>query len=105
MITREKIQEIADKVAREFQPEKIILFGSFAWGTPTEDSDVDLFIVKGGEGKKWEKEKAVYKFLAGAKIPIDVLVYTKEEANQSRRKGNFFIEDIFTKGRTLYSAT
>jgi predicted nucleotidyltransferase len=105
MITSEKIQEIADNVAREFQPEKIILFGSFAWGTPTEDSDVDLFIVKEGEGKRWEKERAVYKFLAGAKIPIDVLVYTGEEAKQSRKKGNFFLEDIFTKGRTLYSVT
>lgn len=104
MITREKIQEIADKVAREFQPEKIILFGSFAWGTPTEDSDVDLFIVKEGKGKKWEKEKAVYKFLSGAKVPVDVLIYTSDEADMSRKKGNFFIEDIFTKGNVLYSA-
>ena len=46
MITKAQIQAVADKIAKEFQPEKIILFGSYAWGKPTEDSDVDLCIIK-----------------------------------------------------------
>jgi len=44
-ITLEKIQEVADKIATEHNPEKIILFGSYAWGSPTEDSDVVLEIL------------------------------------------------------------
>jgi len=44
-ITLEKIQEVADKIAIEHNPEKIILFGSYAWGSPTEDSDVVLEIL------------------------------------------------------------
>ena len=44
--TKRKIQAIADKIAREYKPEKIILFGSYAWGHPHEDSDLDFFIVK-----------------------------------------------------------
>ena len=45
MVSREAIQKYADAIAREFRPEKIILFGSHAYGEPTEDSDVDLMVV------------------------------------------------------------
>jgi len=102
MITREKIQEIADKVAREFQPEKIILFGSFAWGTPTEDSDVDLFIVKDTNDTR-EFARTVDGALFPRLFPIDIIVYTPEKAKKSR-ESDFFIKNIFSKGKVLYAA-
>jgi predicted nucleotidyltransferase len=45
MIDAAQIRQVSDEIARRFQPERIILFGSYAYGTPTEDSDVDLLVV------------------------------------------------------------
>lgn len=102
MITLEKIKEVADKIAREFKPEKIILFGSFAWGTPTEDSDVDLFIVKETKDTR-EFARAVDGALFPRLFPIDIIVYTPEKA-QKFRESDFFIKNIFSKGKVLYVA-
>lgn len=46
MVTETQIKKVAQKIAKEYSPEKIILFGSYAWGKPHKDSDIDLFIVK-----------------------------------------------------------
>ena len=49
VVFEQKLKEITDKIVKEYQPEKIILFGSWAWGEPHEWSDVDLFIIKRSE--------------------------------------------------------
>ena len=46
MVKEKEIKKIAEKIAKEYKPEKIILFGSYAWGKPGPNSDVDLFVVK-----------------------------------------------------------
>ncbi|MGC2692443.1 MAG: nucleotidyltransferase domain-containing protein, partial [Desulfobaccales bacterium] len=51
MVEDQTIQELCDRIVREFQPERIILFGSYAYGNPTPDSDVDLLVVLPFEGK------------------------------------------------------
>jgi len=56
-----KIKDIADKIATKYKPEKIILFGSFALDNPTEDSDVDLFIVKRSKKKRIGRERIEFK--------------------------------------------
>lgn len=43
---QEEIKKITTKIVKKYKPEKIILFGSFTWGKPTKDSDVDLLIIK-----------------------------------------------------------
>ncbi|MCI0532766.1 nucleotidyltransferase domain-containing protein [bacterium] len=102
MITREKIQAVADKIAHEFEPEKIILFGSFAWGNPTEDSDVDLFVVKKSDKKRWEREYEIRRKIFPAGMPVDVLVYTPDELKKRLSVQDFFIKDILNKGTVLY---
>jgi len=101
MITRDKIQAIADKIAKEFQPEKIILFGSYAWGKPTEDSDVDLCIVK-----DVEDTRALRRNIDGAfgsrNFAMDVVVFRPRHMFRRLNMADAFFQQILTDGQTLY---
>ena len=101
----EKIKAVVDTIVRTFGPEKIILFGSHAWGTPTEDSDVDLFIVKESSERRIDRERTVERLLFGSKLPTDILVYTPNEIKKRLWLEDFFIEKILKSGRVLYSAS
>jgi len=102
---RKLISEIVEKIRKEYEPEKIILFGSYAYGKPTEDSDIDLFIIK--ETKK----ESIYRFAEVKKliyepertIPISPLVYTPKEVNEQLSRGNDFVEEVLEKGEVLYA--
>ncbi|MEK7618170.1 MAG: nucleotidyltransferase domain-containing protein [Patescibacteria group bacterium] len=97
-----KIQAVADKIAREFKPEKIILFGSYAWGNPGTDSDVDLFIVKDTENT-WEAAIKISGILYPRPFPVDLLVYTPNQVKQKIQDDrNLFIEDIVNNGKVIY---
>ena len=99
----QKIPELREKIVKELDPEKIILFGSYAWGTPNDDSDVDLFIVKSSDISRRERQTELRKKLFGSDIPMDLLVYTPEEINESINKTcNLFIEDIVRNGKIIY---
>ena len=103
MIAARQIAELAEKIVREFHPERIILFGSYAYGTPTEHSDVDLLVVMPFEGK------AVYKAveIRGKVDPpfsMDLLVRTPEELEWRLANDDFFLLDIVEKGKVLYDA-
>lgn len=101
-ITEEKIKEVAQRVARQFDPEKIILFGSWAWGNPTADSDVDLFVIKDTEESSRKVAREIDGSILLRPFPLDILVYKPDEIERSIKKGNFFIRDIITKGKILY---
>ncbi|MEW6621233.1 MAG: nucleotidyltransferase domain-containing protein [bacterium] len=79
MVSQEQIDEIKTRIAENFKPQKIILFGSYANGTPTEDSDLDLLIIKDSNVPARIQSRKVRKILAGLKIPVDVIVKTAEE--------------------------
>ena len=100
---QQKIQEIANKIAKEYRPEKIILFGSYAWGKPGPDSDVDLFIIK-----ETENTRRLASEIDGSIFPrhfaIDILVYKPNQAKEREARGDFFIKDILTNGKLLYGA-
>lgn len=96
------IDEIARKIVREFRPEKIILFGSHAWGVPTEDSDIDLFIIKDTNKSTREVARDIDGALWERTIPLDIIVYTPEKVAKWLKMGDFFISDIIHKGKILY---
>lgn len=100
----EKIQEVVNKITQEYKPEKIILFGSWAWGTPDRKSDIDLFIVKKSREPRIERERQVQRLLLGSQLPIDIIIYTPEEVKNRQNINDFFINRIFTKGKVLYPA-
>lgn len=97
-----KIQEVTKKIATEYQPERIILFGSYAWGEPGPDSDVDLFIVKESDERRIDRARAVRKLIFGSGIAIDILVYTPAEIERRLSFEDPFITHILTKGKILW---
>jgi uncharacterized protein len=103
MSTQEKIKEITDKIVKEYKPEKIILFGSYAWGKPGPDSDVDLFVVKNTQEPSLKRIKSLDKLFSRREFPMDFLVYTPSELEQSiNQNRNLFIEDVVRNGRVLF---
>ena len=102
MVKEKEIKKIAEKIAKEYKPEKIILFGSYAWGKPGPNSDVDLFVVKKTDNTR-EMARKIGRLLFPRLFPIDLIVYTPEQAKKRLDAGDFFIKDIFAKGKILYA--
>ncbi len=101
---RQLIREVVDKLQTEYQPEKVILFGSYAYGEPTQDSDVDLLIIKNTDKRVIDRWIEVKKLLRGVApgLPISPLVYTEREIDERNVMRDFFIEEILGKGEVLY---
>lgn len=102
MVQKEIVTTLIDKIKMQFQPQKIILFGSYAWGEPTEDSDIDLFLIMDSNLRRDERARQVRKIFSDRTFPLDIIVYTPQEVQQSLARGNLFIKEILTKGGVLY---
>ena len=102
MFTQEKLKEITDKIVKEYKPEKIILFGSWAWGKPGLDSDVDLFVVKDTKNTR-KTAQEIDGLIFPRPFPVDLIVYTPAQLEKRKKMNDFFIKDIITKGRVLYA--
>ncbi len=103
MITMRQIEEVSDRIANEFAPERILLFGSYAWGAPTPDSDVDLLVILPFEGKAVSKSVEM-RLKIRPPFPMDLLVRTPEKVRERLALGDPFIRSILEKGKVLYEA-
>ncbi len=103
MNNQKQIRTVIKRIVRNYKPEKIYLFGSFAWGKPTEDSDVDLFIIKKTRENRHLRQLKVRRLIRG-ELPMDILVYTPQETKKRLKMGDFFIKDILEKGKVLYES-
>lgn len=90
------------RIAETLHPEKIILFGSYAYGNPTPDSDVDLLVVMKTDASSRDRSWAVSRLMIPRPFAVDILVRTPKEIRQERTKGNFFVEEIYSQGIILY---
>jgi predicted nucleotidyltransferase len=102
-ITRSHIRKYAEQIARQFHPEKIILFGSYAYGKPTEDSDVDILVIMPFKGRNPEKATEIW-MATKPKFPIDIMVRKPSEVKKRLAMGDFFLREITEKGKVLYEA-
>ncbi|HAM97083.1 MAG TPA: nucleotidyltransferase domain-containing protein [Marinilabiliales bacterium] len=102
MIGPDKISEIVNKIALGYNPEKIILFGSYASGNPNEDSDLDLFVIKDTDLPRPQRTVQVRKMIYGSMIPIDLIVYTPKEIDESKENKFGFVYEVLNTGKTLY---
>jgi len=104
MDIQKAIKGMVRKIAEEYEPERIILFGSFAWGKPSASSDVDLLVVKNSSLAKRFRATEVEKILDVPALPVDILVRTPEEIETRKKMGDPFINLILRKGKVLYAA-
>jgi predicted nucleotidyltransferase len=102
-ISKRAIHAFARQVAKEFKPDKIILFGSYAYGKPNEDSDVDILIVMPFVGRSAKKATEIW-MATQPKFPIDILVRTQEQINTRVELGDFFMRRIINRGKALYES-
>lgn len=98
------IYKIVRKLENQYRPEKIILFGSYAWGKATRHSDVDLFIIKKTNRRHIDRSVKVCEILDKENniVALDPIVYTPDEVNDRLKIGDDFIRRILNKGKILY---
>ncbi len=101
-ITEAKIRQAAQKIAEAAQPEKIILFGSYAYGHPTPDSDVDLLVIMDSEQSIHARSVQISEILYPRPFPVDIIVRTPAEVAERIALGDVFFREIMTKGKVLY---
>ncbi|VXD22463.1 DNA polymerase beta domain protein region [Planktothrix serta PCC 8927] len=103
MIESSKIMQLSQNIAKEFQPDKIILFGSYAYGNPQNDSDVDLLVILPYEGNSFRKSWEILNKIK-PDFSIDLLVRTPVEIKQRLAWNDFFIKEIIEKGKVIYES-
>ena len=94
------IRRFAREVAERFQPEKIVLFGSYAYGTPHADSDVDILVIMPARN---QIDQAVRFSLAiDPPFPLDIIVRTPKNMRWRLEEGDSFLREIMARGKVLY---
>ena len=97
------LESVINRLKIEFQPEEIYLFGSHAWGTPNEDSDVDLMvIVPSSDERPIRRDQRAQKCLGRLEVPADVLVRTRGEVDRYKHLRASLFHQVLHQGRKLY---
>ncbi|NOZ22985.1 MAG: nucleotidyltransferase domain-containing protein [Planctomycetes bacterium] len=101
---RELIQNAARKIREGYGPAKIILFGSYAYGHPSVDSDVDFLVVKATSARPLDRWRQVRELVyeKGCGVSIQPIVMTPEEVSRRLEAGDPFVEEITHRGEVLY---
>jgi len=104
VIPRNTIEEVKNRLIKVYNPLEIYLFGSYAWGVPTEDSDLDLLIViEASDEKRHKRGKPGFEALWGLCISKDLMVYTRSEVEKLSADPTSLVYKILKQGRLLYA--
>jgi predicted nucleotidyltransferase len=101
MVAMSKIKELAEQIAKQFEPERIVLFGSYAHGTPGPDSDVDLLVIMDFEGKSFWKSLEIANFV-NPSFPVDLLARRPGDTERRYTLGDPLIKEALDHGQVLY---
>lgn len=104
--TKIEINKIVRKIVERYNPQRIILFGSYAYGKPNSESDIDLLIIKETSERFIDRWTNIRRIVSDPKrtIPFEPIVLTPEEVAERLAVGDQFIEEIVTKGEVLHVA-
>ena len=101
-VTDTLLSEIVSKIVKHFHPDKVILFGSRAWGEPTKESDLDILVVMDGDGSPIRKAAEISRIARPGFLPMDIIVRTSDEIERRIGIGDPFIKRIMNHGKVLY---
>ena len=104
MVPMERIQELADRIAREFKPQKIILFGSHARGDVGKYSDVDVMVIMPFEGKGGRKTAEI-RSRVRPHFGVDLLVRRPDDVERRVALGDSFLIEVMEEGKVLYESS
>lgn len=97
------IREVADRIVAALAPVRVVLFGSYAWGEPDGDSDLDLYVIVPDQPEpSYRLARRAYHALHGLKIPVDVVVRTRTESDRNAGVAASFDHDVLSRGVVLY---
>lgn len=104
MISKQQIEEVKQRLIKTYDPLAIYIFGSYAWGHPTEDSDLDLLVVVDQyKHDRFSDMAEGHKSLIGMNISKDILLYTKEQFEKSIADNLSLCHKIFKNGEKIYA--
>src|SRR6267142_1403482 len=103
MIRMNRIQSLRNRIAREFKPQRIVLFGSHAYGVPRADSDVDLLVVMPFKGSGLRKAVEIIRTVK-PQFSVVALLFRTQEVKFRLANNDWFLRDVFEQGRTLYES-
>lgn len=100
------IQHILAKLLTGYTPQKVVLFGSYAYGNPRPDSDIDLLIIKDTSERFIDRWTTVRRILSDPKrkVSLETLILTPQELSERLAIGDQFLAEIMEKGKVLYAA-
>ena len=102
-IPDEIIRELISRIASQFQPKRIILFGSYAYGKPRPESDVDILVVMDTSLRETQQALEIRQHVQPL-FGVDILVYTPSRLEQRLKLGDSFLEEITEKGLVMYES-
>ena len=101
MVDDNRIAELTGRIVREFQPDKIILFGSYAYGQPPPDSDIDLLVVLPFKGRSFRKSLEILNRVT-PDFSVDLLARRPDDIAQRYTEGHPLIREAVDHGKILY---
>ena len=101
-VTDALLSEMVSKIVKHFHPDKVILFGSRAWGAPTRESDLDILVVMDVDGSPIRKASEISSIARPRFLPMDIIVRTPDEIAHRIEIGDPFIKMIMNHGKVLY---
>ncbi len=103
VVSMDRIQELCGRIAREFKPERVILFGSHARGDAGKYSDVDLLVLMPFEGKSYRKATEIRSRVRPT-FRVHLVVRTPEVVEERLALGDFFLQEAVEEGKVLYES-
>jgi len=98
-----EVKKSVEKIKKAYKPEKIFVFGSYAEGKITVNSDIDFFIIKKTTKTRQERQREVSRILIDREVPMDIIVFTPAETERRKKIGDSFILNILNSGKLVYA--
>ena len=98
----DRLEDVTKRIVQAFDPQRIILFGSYAYGRPDPDSDMDLLIIMESDKRPAMRASQISRLLRPRPFPMDILVRTPDEIRHRLEIGDYFIREVLEQGKVLY---